>query len=368
MITPRRKKRLILSVSGLAVLAFVWLWHAGGLLKGPGSVRKDAYRAGIKTIALQTPPVIVTKKIGALAADDIHADESKQPIVRKKLPEPQPMVVNKKITDATQDGVRLAESTLPVVVRKKLPPMPPAPVPQAEPQTVAPMPAGEAAKPEEPAPKAQTGPVPGPTAAAAPSGPEPAVPAAPSAPAPPPQPPAPESVTEPAPEKTPPVAAAPKPAAIKPPAAERSAFPFSLLLSSCREQENAVATIHYYRKDGVAPHIVQTELGGKGTWWRTLSGSYKTMETARQAKKALGLPDAIVVKTPYANLVGEFPTEKEALEQSTRLSQKGLFPYTLHEPGQPVRLLIGAFPDRQTAEQHRRELDAKGIASQVVLR
>jgi len=112
MITPRRKKRLILSVSGLAVLAFVWLWHAGGLLKGPGSVRKDAYRAGIKTIALQTPPVIVTKKIGALASDDIHADESKQPIVRKKLPEPQPLVVAKQISDATPDGVRLAESTL----------------------------------------------------------------------------------------------------------------------------------------------------------------------------------------------------------------------------------------------------------------
>jgi cell division protein FtsN len=31
-------------------------------------------------------------------------------------------------------------------------------------------------------------------------------------------------------------------------------------------------------------------------------------------------------------------------------------------------LLIGAFPDRQAAEQYRAELDAKGIASQVILR
>jgi cell division septation protein DedD len=155
---------------------------------------------------------------------------------------------------------------------------------------------------------------------------------------------------------------------MKPSGAKRSAYPFSLLLSSCREKENSVATIHYYRKEGVTPYIVQTDLGGKGKWWRTLSGSYKTLETALQAKKSLRLPDAIVVKTPYANLVGEFPSEREASEQSVRLNQSGLFPYMVHEPGQPVQLLVGAFRDRQAAEQYQRELDAKGIASHVILR
>jgi hypothetical protein len=140
------------------------------------------------------------------------------------------------------------------------------------------------------------------------------------------------------------------------------------LLASCREKENAVAASHYYRRDGLTPFVVQTDLGGKGRWWRTLSGYYKTQEAALQAKRSLKIPDAIVVHTPYANLVGEFPSEKEAAEQSERLSQRGLFPYLLKEPGHAVRVLVGGFPNRQTAEQYQRELDANGIANHVILR
>jgi cell division septation protein DedD len=148
----------------------------------------------------------------------------------------------------------------------------------------------------------------------------------------------------------------------------RGAYPFSLLLSSNRTKENALTTLPDYRRRGLGAYLVHTDLGEKGKWWRTLYGYYPTLEEALEAKKTLNLFEAVVVKTPFANLVSEYPSEKEAAEAAAQLSRKGLFPYTVKGPQNATRLMAGAFPTQQEAEQQQRELEAQGIDAQTIRR
>ena len=114
--------------------------------------------------------------------------------------------------------------------------------------------------------------------------------------------------------------------------------------------------------------MVQTDLGNKGTWWRTLTGSFKSLDEASRAKKAFNLADAVVVKTPFANLVGAYPSEADAAEMAARLGKLGHFPYAVPGPKNSVQLVVGAFLAKPAAEKLQRELAAQGIASQVVQR
>jgi cell division septation protein DedD len=165
------------------------------------------------------------------------------------------------------------------------------------------------------------------------------------------------------------------PAKLEPPQPEKKpltesggAYPFSILLSSCRQKESALVTLSGLRQPGLTPYIVQTDLGSKGLWWRTLIGHYQTPGEATQAKNALKLPNALVVKTPFANLLGQYGTETEAAEAAARFTPKDIFPYTVKGPGNSFQLMAGAFPSQQAAAVYQRELEAKGISTQVIQR
>jgi cell division septation protein DedD len=157
----------------------------------------------------------------------------------------------------------------------------------------------------------------------------------------------------------------PKPA-VKAPAGPARA-PFSLLLASCQDRRNAEAALADFRRTGLAPHIVQTDLGPKGVWWRTLAGAYPSLEEAMAARRGPGLAHAVPVRTPYANLVMEFGSEPEAAAAAAELARKGLSPYTVRK-GASVQLMIGAFQDPAAAERQRRELEAAGVTARTVQR
>jgi cell division septation protein DedD len=80
------------------------------------------------------------------------------------------------------------------------------------------------------------------------------------------------------------------------------------------------------------------------------------------------LADAVVVKTPFANLVGAYPSEAGATEMAARLGRLGHFPYTVKGPKDSVQLVVGAFLTKPAAEKLQRELAAQGIPSQVFQR
>ena len=305
-----KKKRLVTLVGLLIVLLLGALWLAGNVMQSSRGSRKE-----VRAQAGQPQPVVVKKQLPAPAGSAANLGEGAElAMVRKKLPQPPPA-----------------------------PELPPSAAPAPEPPQAAeaPPPAQEE-KPAETAPAAAAVSPPPPTA-----GP-PDAPAAPTAP-------------------PPPV----KPEPAKPPErarTERIAAPFSILLSSCRDRENALAGLPYYRQAGLRPYVVQTDLGDKGTWWRTLTGSFKSLDEASHAKKAFNLADAVVVKTPFANLVGAYPSEAGAAEMAARLGKLGHFPYTVPGPKNSVQLVVGAFLAKPAAEKLQRELAAQGIASQVVQR
>jgi hypothetical protein len=288
--------------------------------------------------------LLIVLLLGALwlAGNVMQSSRGSRKEVRAQAGQPQPVVVKKQLPAPAGSAANLGEGAELAMVRKKLPQPPPAPelppsaAPASEPSqaTEAPPPAQEE-KPAETAP----------AAAAVSLPPPPAVPAVSPPPA------------KPEPAKLPERART-----------ERFAAPFSILLSSCRDRENALAGLPHYRQAGLTPYVVQTDLGDKGTWWRTLTGSFKSLDEASHAKKAFNLADAVVVKTPFANLVGAYPSEAGAAEMAARLGKLGHFPYTVPGPKNSVQLVVGAFLAKPAAEKLQRELAAQGIASQVVQR
>jgi len=280
--------------------------------------------------------LLIVLLLGALwlAGNVMQSSRGSRKDVRAHAGQSQPVVVKKQLPAPAGSAANLGKGAELAMVRKKLPQPPPAPElpPSAAPAPEPPQ-AAEAPPPAQEEKPAETAP-----AAAAVSLP-------------------------------PPPPAKPEPA--KPPeraGTERFAAPFSILLSSCRDKENALAGLPFYRQAGLRPYVVQTDLGNKGTWWRTLTGSFKSLDEASHAKKAFKLADAVVVKTPFANLVGAYPSEADAAEMAARLGNLGHFPYAVPGPKNSVQLVVGAFLTKPAAEKLQRELAAQGIASQVVQR
>jgi len=307
MISSQRKKRLYLAVGLMFALILGLLFHAGQFMQGTRSARKPDQGPDGSERALPMQPAVIVRKISMPGPGEAHAAETGQPaLVRKKLPAPLPA------------AAPTAE------------PLPAQPAAATEPSTI-----GEE-KPKEPTPPAAV------------SLPE-LTPMPPPAVAP---------VAKPEPSK-------PEP---KPITVSRAAHPFSLLLSSCKEKENAFGALAGYRQMGLKPYVVQTDLGGKGQWWRTLTGHFRTSAEAAQAKTALRLPNAVVVKTPYANLIGEYGSESEAVEAAAQVAHKEVFAYMVKGSENSFQLMTGAFPSPQAAEIHRRELEAKGVSTRTVQR
>jgi septal ring-binding cell division protein DamX len=331
MSSSQRKKSLYL-VLGLMILFLLGLlWHAGMLFQGSVGINGEPGRMDAKTQAIQPGSAIVTKKISAPVSGEAAAADEKTP----------------------------------TAIRKTLPPTPPTtpksePAPAPTPPTPVPTTVGQE-KPQEP----QAPPTPPPVAEALPAPevskdmPKKPIEAKPAETPPPAAPAAPVSARK-QPEPTRAVAKMEKSAP--------GSYPFSLLLCSHRIHKNAWAMQPNFERKGLAPYIVYTDLGEKGKWWRTLLGHYKNYKEALQAIKELNLDDVVAVKTPFANLLGDHPSEKDATGAAARFAAKGLFPYVAKSTGNAARLLVGAYPTQAEAEQQQRELQGMGIAARVIQR
>ncbi len=307
MTASGRKRRLWMLAGVLFLLVAGLLWHAGSLQQRS---RKEVRKA------IPAPAAVVTKKLAAPAAAEAVSGPDDASAVRKKLP-PQPPVAE----PAPAPALPATTITPPIATESPA-------VADAEKTPAA---AG--------APETAAGPAPAP---AEPPAMAPAPPAAPSAPPPPP----------------------PKVAKAQ---TERGSFPFSILISSCREKENALAALAGFQRAGPA-HIVRSEVKGKGAWWRVLTGLYRSTEEAGQARKALGVPGAVVVRTPFANRLGAFPSEAAAADAAARVKALGHFPYSIRGPDGSVELVVGAFLAESEAENLQRELRAQGVAAEVIRR
>ena len=77
---------------------------------------------------------------------------------------------------------------------------------------------------------------------------------------------------------------------------EESSGPYSILLSSCRQQDSVQNVLTKYRKAGLNPYAVKVDLGKKGVWWRVYAGRFESRDKAIKARNNYGLSDKIVIK------------------------------------------------------------------------
>ena len=97
-------------------------------------------------------------------------------------------------------------------------------------------------------------------------------------------------------------------------------------------------------------------------------GHYKSSEEARKAREESRLSDAIIKKTPYANLIGVFSSSTEMEDMSRRLKTLGYFPYIIEMEKGMYRLLVGGHVTMERAKEQRLDLQAVGIQTRVVKR
>lgn len=294
-----------------------------------------------------------------------------------------PVVVRKKISDPPTETEPTDRGDRPLVITKKVPPEaqdirePAAALPASE---ATPVPAGVAEEAPRPEPdrlevagaqqKAET------VGAADPSGmeaatPEPAAPPVMAQ--------LPEETTPPSlkagaePQRDAGPQAEKKPAMLEKPAAHTfnekvSPRPYSIMLASCRRLDSARKVVAAHRRKGLSPYIVRVDLGSKGVWWRVLDGSFSGVDEAGSVKAKYDLQEAIVTKTPYAVMIGQYAGREAAAQEVRRLEKLNYSPYFIEAPDNQVRLMVGAFLTGEGARKLGSELDARGISNTVVTR
>jgi tetratricopeptide (TPR) repeat protein len=137
-----------------------------------------------------------------------------------------------------------------------------------------------------------------------------------------------------------------------------SLHPYSILLSSCRQVDSVQKVLIKYRKIGLAPYVVKVELGKKEVWWRIFAGHYKTRKEALKIKNRRNLPDSIIMKTPYTNLIDSFSSEIEATEMLPNIKKLGYSPYIVKTVENNFQLVVGAFKTKKGAKKQKLELES----------
>ena len=99
--------------------------------------------------------------------------------------------------------------------------------------------------------------------------------------------------------------------------------PYSILLSSCQQQESVQKVLSEYNQIDLEPYVVKVDLGENGIWWRIFAGHYETREGAIRGINKFGLTDKIVLKEPNANHADTYDSKNEAVNKKSLLVQKG---------------------------------------------
>jgi cell division septation protein DedD len=153
-------------------------------------------------------------------------------------------------------------------------------------------------------------------------------------------------------------------ASVKP----KSAYPYSILLSSCKLPQSARKVVSNYQKVGLAPYVVKVKFDKGDEWLRVLSGHYKTRQEALKAIQENRLSNAIVKKTPYTNLIGTYTSMNEMQAEEQQIKALGYSPYFIKTHTGQFNLVVGAFVTKEGAENLKTELKSKGIYNTVIIR
>ncbi|MDF1590720.1 MAG: SPOR domain-containing protein [Desulfobacterales bacterium] len=144
--------------------------------------------------------------------------------------------------------------------------------------------------------------------------------------------------------------------------------PYSVQVASLPSFELAQKTLESFKQNNLPVYLVKVNLGDKGTWWRMYVGYFASQKAAMAAREIHNLPESIVQKTPYANLIGVYASLKEISAIRQRLEAMDYSTYVIKKTAHSYHLYVGAFITLKGAKELQRELEISGIATEVVRR
>jgi SPOR domain len=145
-------------------------------------------------------------------------------------------------------------------------------------------------------------------------------------------------------------------------------YPYSIYLGSYDSIESVKKATMNYEEKGLTPYWIKIDLGQKGVWFRLYADYFQTREEADGLIKTKQLPDAETKKTNYVNLIGIYSSLEEAYRQKEVIENLGYSPYVISDNKSAFRLYVGAFYQKDQAEELNSELLQKGIKGRVVER
>ncbi len=145
-------------------------------------------------------------------------------------------------------------------------------------------------------------------------------------------------------------------------------YPFSVLIGSFRNPDNAAQVMASCREKGYLVYGAKTDLKARGTWIRVFAGCFTDLEGALDFIRSERLENAVPVKTRYANLIGRFRSRAAVRDAAQKLSASGYTPYFIEDGDGTCRLYTGAFETRDAAEKHAAALAADGFSCRPVKR
>lgn len=153
-------------------------------------------------------------------------------------------------------------------------------------------------------------------------------------------------------------------------------LPFTVQISSSRSQKQCYKVANMLRRAGYPAFTASLELKGQGIWHRIFIGSYATREAAEETRQKLvqdEISDGFIRSLPYAIQIGNSGEYEEIKLLRQDIFAMEYLPYTTTirdmETDQPkLRLLIGAYKEKNDTSSLLAELRKSGINARVVTR
>jgi hypothetical protein len=170
----------------------------------------------------------------------------------------------------------------------------------------------------------------------------------------------------------------PKPLKPMPPVSGGTAppplYPYTIQISSYREGKMAFGAAMRFKKKGDPTYNSVIHIPTKGgDWHRLFFGFYENFDDASNAAEILKqrkFRHVSVVKKPYAVQIGRFNPDGNLTEVEKKLYEKSYLPYSIADgkSTNSVRLLIGAYGDKASAQRQLDLLSAAGFSPELVKR
>jgi len=154
---------------------------------------------------------------------------------------------------------------------------------------------------------------------------------------------------------------------------KRSAYPYTIHVSSFQNKHVANSVAMKLRKKGVPAFVCPAQIPNRGEYHRIFIGFYRTLEETRKA--ALKLKGAknlypLEAKMPYAIQVGTFNSDQELKKLEADLQSKTYLAYSVPDMAEnnKTKLLFGAFRTEKETAIFTKKLQNKGFEVKVVRR